>query len=95
MAILNLVTGKPDILPAGFWAAAAAQWLCCGCLDLADYEALADAVERNLMRGRAIIMAFGWRMLMMDNEQTARLCVASWPYWPLMRALVGHKLGKL
>jgi hypothetical protein len=35
------------------------QRLCSGCMDLQDYEQLADAVERNLMRGRAIIMAFG------------------------------------
>jgi hypothetical protein len=35
------------------------QRLCCGCMDLQDYEQLADDVERNLMRGRAMIMAFG------------------------------------
>lgn len=39
------------------------QRLCYGCMDLADSETLADSVERNLMRGRAIIMAFGeWQM---------------------------------
>jgi hypothetical protein len=34
-------------------------------------------------------------LMILDNEQTARMCVATWPYWPVMRAVVGHMLGKL
>jgi hypothetical protein len=54
-----------------------------------------DAIERNLMRGRAVVMVFGWSMLcMLDAHQVARVCVASWPYFPLVRAIIGHVLGK-
>lgn len=59
------------------------------------YMDLLDAVERNLLRGRAVIMMFGWSMLcMLSAEQIGRICVASWPYFPLMRAIVGYMLGK-
>ncbi|KAF8059169.1 hypothetical protein HT031_005341 [Scenedesmus sp. PABB004] len=64
-------------------------------LDLADHEALLDAVQRNLVRGRAAIMVFGWAMLLsLDNAQIALVAVHCWPYFPLVRAVVGHLLGK-
>jgi hypothetical protein len=58
--------------------------------DLQGYLDLANAVEWNLVRGRAMVMLFGWAMLcVLGREQIARLCVASWPHFPLMRAVAG------
>jgi hypothetical protein len=60
-----------------------------------ELEALADAVERSLMQGRAVITAFGWsQMMALDNEQMAAMIVAGFPYLPLIRGVVGHLLGK-
>jgi hypothetical protein len=37
-----------------------------------------------------MVMLFGWAMLcVLGREQIARLCVASWPHFPLMRAVAG------
>lgn len=59
------------------------------------YTDLLDAVERNLLRGRAVVMMFGWSMLcMLSAEQIGLICVHSWPYFPLIRAVAGYMLGK-
>jgi hypothetical protein len=64
-------------------------------VDLQELEALADAVERSLMQGRAVITAFGWsQMMALDNEQMAAMIVLGFPYLPLIRGVVGHLLGK-
>jgi hypothetical protein len=65
-------------------------------LDVATvYLDLLDAVDRNLLRGRAVVMMFGWSMLcMLSAEQIGLVCVHSWPYFPLIRAIVGYMLGK-
>jgi hypothetical protein len=56
--------------------------------DLLGYLDLANAVEWNLVRGRAMVMLFGWAMLcVLGRDQIGRLCVASWPHFPLMRAV--------
>jgi hypothetical protein len=63
--------------------------------DLQELEALADAVERSLMQGRAVITAFGCsQMMALDNAQMAAMVVAGFPYMPLIRGVVGHLLGK-
>ncbi|WIA14066.1 hypothetical protein OEZ85_002617 [Tetradesmus obliquus] len=60
-----------------------------------ELEALADAVERSLMQGRAVITAFGWsQMMALDNEQMSAMIVTGFPYLPLIRGVVGHLLGK-
>jgi hypothetical protein len=59
------------------------------------YIDILDAVERNLLRGRAVVMMFGWSMLcMLSAEQIGLICVHSWPYFPLIRAIAGYMLGK-
>jgi hypothetical protein len=59
------------------------------------YLDILDAVERNLLRGRAVVMMFGWSMLcMLSAEQIGLICVHSWPYFPLIRAIAGYMLGK-
>jgi hypothetical protein len=59
------------------------------------YLDLLDAVDRNLLRGRAVVMMFGWSMLcMLSAEQIGLICVHSWPFFPLIRAIVGYMLGK-
>lgn len=65
-------------------------------LELAEvYTGLLDAVERNLLRGRAVVMMFGWSILcMFSAEQIGAICVHSWPYFPLIRAVAGYMLGK-
>jgi hypothetical protein len=65
-------------------------------LDVATvYLDLLDAVDRNLLRGRAVVMMFGWSMLcMLSAEQIGLICVHSWPFFPLIRAIVGYMLGK-
>jgi hypothetical protein len=75
----------------------AVQRLCSGSASCVqqELEALADAVERSLMQGRAVITAFGWsQMMALDNEQMAAMIVAGFPYLPLIRGVVGHLLGK-
>eukprot|EP00775_Hariotina_reticulata_P007758 gene7758-7957_t len=62
---------------------------------LDQYGQLADAVERNLLQGRAVVSMFGWALWQVFNdEQMGRLSVRSWPYWPLARAIVACLLGK-
>jgi hypothetical protein len=65
-------------------------------LELAEvYTGLLDAVERNLLRGRAVVMMFGWSILcMFSAEQIGAICVHSWPYFPLIRAVAGYLMGK-
>jgi activator of HSP90 ATPase len=58
--------------------------------DLQGYPDLADAVEWNLVRGRAMVMLFGWAMMcVLRRRQVGALCVASWPHFPLVRAVAG------
>eukprot|EP00775_Hariotina_reticulata_P013847 gene13847-13968_t len=71
------------------------QRLSAGALDLAEYEALADSVEATLLRGRVINVMTAWSMLLIfDNEQVARMMVACYPYFPLIRGVVGCLLNK-
>jgi hypothetical protein len=45
-------------------------------------------VEWNLVRGRAMVMLFGWAMMcVLGRQQVGALCVASWPHLPLVRAV--------
>jgi hypothetical protein len=54
-----------------------------------------DSIERNLVRARAVVLVFSWSMLcMLDARQLAHACVVSWPYFPLVRAIMSHVLGK-
>jgi chloramphenicol 3-O-phosphotransferase len=70
-------------------------WLSEGALALAEYDALADGVEATLVRGRAINVMTSWSMLLIfDNEQVARMMVACYPYFPLIRGVVGCLLNK-
>jgi hypothetical protein len=58
--------------------------------DLQGYADLADAVEWNLVRGRAMVMLYGWAMMcVLGRQQVGALCVASWPHFPLVRAVAG------
>jgi hypothetical protein len=88
-AVLNCSSNAPGCF--------AVQRFCCSSTscDLQELEALADAVERSLMQGRAVITAFGWsQMMALDNAQMAAMIVAGFPYLPLIRGVVGHLLGK-
>ncbi|KAF8066388.1 hypothetical protein HT031_002712 [Scenedesmus sp. PABB004] len=61
---------------------------------LERYLALVDAIERSLVRGRVLLLVYGQSLkVMLDNEQFARICVASYPIFPLLRAVVGHLIG--
>jgi prefoldin subunit 5 len=59
------------------------------------YNKVLDAIETNLMRGRAVILLFGRSLpYVLDADQVCRACVASWPYMPIARAIIPHLLGK-
>jgi hypothetical protein len=54
---------------------------------------LADAIELNMMRTRTAAIVHGWSMLRaLGPTAAAALCVAAWPMFPLLRAVVAHLL---
>ncbi|KAF8055476.1 hypothetical protein HT031_006735 [Scenedesmus sp. PABB004] len=88
-----LATPTVNLLTGGTTTATAAASL--SGQALAEYAALADAVEWNLVRGRAMVVLHGWSMLcVLGAEQVGRICVAAWPHFPFVRAVVGFVLDE-
>lgn len=56
---------------------------------------VAAAVEGYMVRARTLVVTFESAMRQaLSDEQVCRMCVASWLHMPLVRAVVGHLIGK-